>query len=51
MDTRRPTPPSSRPVTEFYGGIQALVVDHDAGVVSGAADDRRDGAWADAAVD
>jgi gamma-glutamyltranspeptidase / glutathione hydrolase len=34
------------PVTEFYGGVQALVVDHDAGAVSGVADERRDGAWA-----
>ena len=32
------------PTEEYFGAIQALLVDHDAGTVSGAADERRDGA-------
>lgn len=33
------------PTTEYFGGMQALLVDHDAGQISGVADARRDGAW------
>jgi gamma-glutamyltranspeptidase/glutathione hydrolase len=33
------------PVTEFFGGVQSLEIDHDAGTVTGAADPRRDGDW------
>lgn len=33
------------PTPEFYGSIQALRIDHDAGTVTGVADDRREGAW------
>ena len=34
------------PVTEFYGGIQALRVNHDESMIHGFADERRDGTWA-----
>jgi gamma-glutamyltranspeptidase / glutathione hydrolase len=34
------------PVTEYYGGMQALQIDHDAGEVDGIADERRPGDWA-----
>lgn len=34
------------PTNVFYGAVQALRIDHDAGTVHGIADDRRDGAWA-----
>ncbi len=33
------------PTVEFYGAIQALIVDDEAGRLVGAADDRRVGAW------
>jgi gamma-glutamyltranspeptidase / glutathione hydrolase len=36
------------PVTEFYGGIQALRVRHDEGTIEGYADERRAGEWASA---
>jgi gamma-glutamyltranspeptidase / glutathione hydrolase len=34
------------PTTEYFGGMQALVVDREAGTVDGVADERRSGAWA-----
>jgi gamma-glutamyltranspeptidase / glutathione hydrolase len=34
------------PTTEYFGGMQGLVVDPDAGTVDGVADERRAGAWA-----
>lgn len=33
------------PTTEYFGGMQALLIDHDAGTVVGVADERRAGAW------
>ena len=33
------------PTTEYFGGMQALRIDHDAGTVIGIADDRRAGSW------
>lgn len=33
------------PTTEYFGGMQALEVDHEAGTVTGVADERRSGAW------
>jgi gamma-glutamyltranspeptidase / glutathione hydrolase len=33
------------PTTEYYGGMQALLIDHDAGTLTGIADERRAGAW------
>ena len=43
-------PTTELPVTEYFGGVQALLVDPDAGELSGVADDRRPGGW-DAASD
>ncbi len=37
---------TEEPVTEFYGGVQALRVDHDEAVITGFADERRAGTWA-----
>jgi gamma-glutamyltranspeptidase / glutathione hydrolase len=34
------------PTTEYFGGMQALVVDPEAGTVDGIADSRRSGSWA-----
>ncbi len=34
------------PTTEYFGGMQALVVDREAGTVDGVADERRAGSWA-----
>jgi hypothetical protein len=33
------------PTTEYFGGMQALLIDRDAGAVRGVADERRIGAW------
>jgi gamma-glutamyltranspeptidase / glutathione hydrolase len=33
------------PTTEYFGGMQVLLVDHDEGQIRGVADHRRDGAW------
>jgi gamma-glutamyltranspeptidase / glutathione hydrolase len=33
------------PTTEYFGGMQALLVDHDAGHIEGIADERRIGVW------
>jgi gamma-glutamyltranspeptidase/glutathione hydrolase len=33
------------PTTEYFGGMQALLIDREAGAVRGVADDRRIGAW------
>jgi gamma-glutamyltranspeptidase / glutathione hydrolase len=34
------------PTTEYFGGMQALEIDHEAGRVTGVADERRAGDWA-----
>lgn len=33
------------PTTEYFGGMQALLIDHDTGTVTGVADERRAGTW------
>jgi gamma-glutamyltranspeptidase / glutathione hydrolase len=36
---------STVPTTEYYGGVQALLVDWDAGTIEGVEDVRRTGTW------
>jgi gamma-glutamyltranspeptidase / glutathione hydrolase len=33
------------PTPEYFGSVQALLVDHEAGTITGVADERRDGTW------
>ena len=38
-------PTTDLPVTEYFGGVQAMLVDPDSGELTGVADDRRPGSW------
>ena len=38
-------PTTELPVTEYFGGVQAMLVDPDSGELTGVADERRPGGW------